>query len=319
MEERKIAIIGDGAVGSSIAYTLMLGHGVSEIALVDVNKDKAIGDALDMADGMSFLSTPKKVVAGDYDVVKGAHIIVITAGSAQKPGETRMDLLARNAHIFDSILGSLAPYIEPETIVLVVSNPVDILSYYVYKKLHLPASQVLGSGTVLDTSRLKTAISEDTMIDPRSVHTMIVGEHGDSEVPVWSATSLGGLSLVDYCSKCNRCSGKRMSRLNELHEKVKNAAYEIIAKKGATNYAVALAVSRIVSAILNDENSVLTVSTYLESGFEGTLSDLYLALPCVVGGKGVEKILHPNYTIEEKSALIASGLSLKEKLKDLPL
>jgi len=319
METRKIAIIGDGAVGSSCAYTLMLGHAVNEIAIIDVNLDKAEGDALDMADGMSFLSVPKLVHAGDYSACKGAHIIIITAGAAQKPGETRLDLLHKNAAIFTSIIDSIRPYIEKDTIVLVVSNPVDILTYFTYKKLGIESARVFGSGTVLDTSRLKTAISQDTRIDTRSIHTFVVGEHGDSEVAVWSCTSVGGLSLTDYCARCGKCEGHNMQRLNDLHEKVKNAAYTIIQKKGATFYAVALAVSRIVSAILNDERSVLTVSTLLNSEFDGSLQDVYLSLPCVISAKGVDKILRPNYSEEEKSAIIASGIALKEKLKDLPL
>lgn len=319
MEPRKIAIIGDGAVGSSCAYTLMLGHAVNEIAIIDLNVDKAEGDALDMADGMSFLSVPKIVRAGDYSACQGAHIIVITAGAAQKPGETRLDLLHKNAAIFTSIIEAIRPYIEKDTIVLVVSNPVDILTYFVYKKLGIDPAHVFGSGTVLDTSRLKTAISLDTRIDPRSVHTFVVGEHGDSEVAVWSCTSVGGLSLTNYCARCGKCEGHNMQRLNDLHEKVKNAAYTIIQKKGATFYAVALAVSRIVSAIMNDEHSVLTVSTLLSNEFDGALQDVYLSLPCVVSSSGVEKILRPEYSEEEKSAIITSGLALKEKLKDLPL
>jgi L-lactate dehydrogenase len=319
MEARKIAIIGDGAVGSSIAYTLMLGHAVNEIAIIDLNKDKATGDALDMADGMSFLSVPKTIYAGDYGSVKGAHMVIITAGAAQKPGETRLDLLKKNASIMDSVLTGIKPNLDEGAIVLIVSNPVDILTYFAYKKLGIPANRVFGSGTVLDTSRLKTAISEDTRIDPRSIHTMIVGEHGDSEVAVWSATSVGGLSLTEYCARCGKCANHNMTRLNALHEKVKNAAYEIIAKKGATNYAVALAVSRIVSAVLNDERSVLTVSTYLSSEFDGQLGDLYLSLPSVVSSQGVEKILRPNYSEEEKAAILESGRALKEKLADLPL
>jgi L-lactate dehydrogenase len=319
MDSRKIAIIGDGAVGSSIAYTLMLGHGVNEIVIVDVNKDKAEGDALDMADGQSFLSVPKSVRAGDYASVQGARVIVVTAGAAQKPGETRLDLLKKNASIMQSVIEGIKPYLEKDTIVLVVSNPVDILTYFAYKKLGLPSAQVIGSGTVLDTSRLKTAISEDTHIDPRSIHTLVVGEHGDSEVAVWSCTSIGGLRLTNYCAKCGKCEGRPMSHLEDLYAKVKNAAYVIIEKKGATNYAVALAVQRIISAILNDERSILTVSTLLDKKFGGVLDDVYLSLPAVVGRGGVAEVLEPDYAEEEKSAIIASGLTLKEKLKDLPL
>jgi L-lactate dehydrogenase len=319
MASRKVAIIGDGSVGSSIAYTLMLGHAVNTITIIDLNKDKAEGDALDMADGMSFLSVPKVINAAGYEGVKDAEIVIITAGAAQKPGETRLDLLGRNAAIFNGIISGIKPYLSKDVIVLVVSNPVDILTYFAYKKLGLPASHVLGSGTVLDTSRLKTAVAKDTGIDPRSVHAMIVGEHGDSEVAVWSATSVGGLSLTSYCAKCGKCGAHNMAKLESLHEQVKNAAYEIIQKKGATFYAVALAVSRIVSAIFNDENSVLTVSTYLENEFDGLLQDVYLSLPVVVNAHGAEKILRPDYSEGEKGAIISSGLALKEKLKDLPL
>ena len=215
-----------------------------------------------------------------------------------------------------SIVESLKPHLDPEAIVIVVSNPCDVLSYLAYKKLGLPSSQVFGSGTVLDTSRLKTAISEDTGIDPRNVHTFVVGEHGDSEVAVWSATSIGGLSILDYSTQCPECN---LSHLDELHDKVRDAAYQIIAKKGATNYAVALAVSRIVSAVLNDENSVLTVSTYIESEFGGALSDIYLSLPCVVGSKGVKSILHPSYSKKEQLAIVDSGSQLKEKIAELGL
>lgn len=313
---RKVVVIGDGAVGSSIAFTLANGHAVNEIVIVDVNKDKAEGDVLDIADGMSFLSVPKLIKAGGYEDAKDAHIIIITAGAAQKPGETRLDLLHKNAAIMTSIVESLKPHLDSEAIVIVVSNPCDVLSYLAYKKLGLPSPQVFGSGTVLDTSRLKTAISEDTGIDPRNVHTFVVGEHGDSEVAVWSATSIGGLSILDYSTQCPECN---LSHLDELHDKVRDAAYQIIAKKGATNYAVALAVSRIVSAVLNDENSVLTVSTYIESEFGGALSDIYLSLPCVVGSKGVKSILHPSYSKKEQLAIVDSGSQLKEKIAELGL
>lgn len=319
MNSRKIAVIGDGFVGSSIAFTMTMGHAVNEIAIIDVNKDKAEGDALDMADGLSFLSVPKTIVSGDYSLVEGAHIIIITAGAAQKPGETRLDLLKKNAGIMESICAGIKPYLDKETIILVVSNPVDILTYLCYKRLGLPSRQVIGSGTVLDTSRLKTAISLDTHIDPRSVHTLVVGEHGDSEVALWSCTSVGGLSLTEYCSKCGKCAGRPLSRLHDLHERVKNAAYVVIQKKGSTYYAVALAVSRIVSAILNDENSVLTVSTLLENEFGGVVSDVYLSLPSVVGSSGVDRILHPDYSEEEKSAILASAFALKEQIKTLGL
>lgn len=316
MQQRKVAIIGDGAVGSSVAYTLLLGHAVNEIVIVDTNADKAEGDALDMLDGNSFLGVPKIVRSGTYEDVMGSHIVVVTAGAAQKVGETRMDLLRKNAAITKSICASLKPVLEEGSIVMFVSNPVDVLTYIGYKELGISANRVIGSGTVLDTSRLKVAISQDTGIDPRSIHTFVVGEHGDSEVPLWSATSVGGLNLLDYCDRCGRCAGKNMTRLNDLHEKVRSAAYRIIEKKGATNYAVALAVKRIVSSILNDENSVLTVST-LCTDEASRFGDVYMSLPCVVGRNGIERVLSPNYSVDEEKALAESARTLREKLSSI--
>ncbi len=319
MEPKKIAIIGDGAVGSSIAYTLVLSPGVSEIVLVDLNLDKAEGDVLDMADGQSFLTVPKKLKAGSYADVQGSHVVVITAGAAQKPGETRMDLLKKNAAIMDSVIAGLAPYLDQDTLLLIVSNPVDLLTYVAYKRSGLAASHVLGSGTVLDTARLKTAISEDAGVDPRSIHTLIVGEHGDSEVPVWSATTIGGIRLANYCQGCGQCQEGSPLRLEALHERVKNAAYRIIAKKGATNYAIALAVQRILSAILNDEKSVLPVSTLVPAGWKGQSHELYLSLPTIVGKDGAVRTLTPDYSEGEEKALLASAAGLAEKLLELSL
>lgn len=316
MSERKVVVIGDGAVGSTIAYTLMLGHAVNELVLIDVNVDKVEGDVLDMVDGLSFLSVPKTIRRGEYSDCKDAHIVIITAGASQKPGETRLDLLHKNAGIMNSICDQLKSNLNPEGLVMVVSNPVDVLSYLVYRKLSLPSSQVFGSGTVLDTSRLKTAISEQAHIDPRNVHTYVVGEHGDSEVAVWSATYVGGLPFSDYAAKY---MPGLSNDLEALHTKVKDAAYQIIQKKGATFYAVAVVASRIVSAVLNDEKSVLTVSTLILNEFEGKLNNLYMALPCVLGKDGVEQIIRPNYSTSEKAALIASGETLQGKIKELGL
>ena len=311
---RKVVVIGDGAVGSSISFSLLLGHAVNEIVVVDVNREKAEGDVLDMADGMSFLSVPKTIKAGGYEDIEDAHIVIVTAGAAQKKGETRLDLLHKNAAIMESVCTQMKPHLDPHAIVIIVSNPCDVLTYLAYTLLGLPSKQVFGSGTVLDTSRLKSAISSDTGIDPRNVHTFVVGEHGDSEVALWSATSIGGLSLLDYSMQCPDCN---LSHLDELHDKVRNAAYEIIEKKGATNYAVALAVSKIVSAVLNDEKSVLTVSTYIKSEFGGALADVYLSLPCVVGSNGVSRILHPSYSKKEQLAIVDSGKALKDKIAEM--
>lgn len=313
MNNRKVVIIGDGMVGSSIAFTMLQQETVNDLVIIDVNKEKAEGDALDLMQGLPFV-TPKKIRAGDYPDVEHAHVVIITAGVGQKEGETRLDLLKRNLKIFDSILDSMKPYLHESAIVLVVSNPVDILSYYTHEKLGIDSARVIGSGTVLDTARLKTAIAEHTHVDPRNVHTFVIGEHGDSEVAAYSVTTIGGVPISNYCIQCGGCKDGGDSILLNLHHDVKTAAYEIIRKKGATYYAVALAVNYIVKAILNDYNSVLTVSTYIESEFDGKIEDVYLSLPCVVGKYGVEKILHPNYNEYEINKLVKSANILKEQI-----
>lgn len=307
MENRKIVIIGDGAVGSTIAYTLMMQDYVNEIVIIDVNKDKAEGDVLDMVHGLPFVS-PKRIKAGNYEDIKNAHIIVITAGASQKPGETRLDLLKKNLKIFDSIIESIKPNLSDEAIVLVVTNPVDVLSYHTYKKLGISSNRVIGTGTVLDTSRLKFLISQETNVDPRNIHAVVIGEHGDSEVSAFSVTNIAGLPLNKYLEENNKSIE---INLNELHEKVKNAAYEIINKKGATFYAIGLSTAKIIETILNNQKSVLTVSTYLKSEFNGMIEDVYLSLPTVLGSQGVERILHLDYSYEEVLKLIESSKTLK--------
>lgn len=316
MIKRKVVIIGDGFVGSTTAYTLALSNYISEISIVDINKEKAEGDALDIMHGMSFAS-PKIVKAGDYSDIKDAHIVILTAGVAQKENETRIDLLKRNIKVFDSIIESMKPFIHNDLIVLVVTNPVDVLTYYTYTKLDLPSNQVIGSGTVLDTARLKHLISEDTGVDSRNIHTFVLGEHGDSEVPAFSVTSVGGLPLEKYCSRCGKCKGGQLRKLFNLHEKVKNAAYEIISKKGATYYAVALAVSRIVEAIINNTHSVLTISILIDNEKEFKTKDFYFSLPTVVGEKGVEKIIQLDYDENERKLLIESANKIKSLIEEL--
>lgn len=312
MNLRKVSIIGDGAVGSSIAFSLAGGHAVNEIVIVDLNHDKAEGDALDIADGMSLVSVPKIIRAGFYEDIKGSHIVIIAAGAAQKNGETRLDLLKKNASIVLDVAKKIKPHLDEGTLVLVVSNPVDLLTYIVAKELGLPHKQVFGSGTVLDTSRLKVALAKEAGVDPRSVHAFVVGEHGDSEVPLFSSASIGGLPLSLFLER----EGKDPEVLKKIHEGVRDAAYEIIKKKGATYYAVALGVSRIVSAVLNDEASVLTVSSYMEDLY-GVEGKIYLSLPAIVSGDGVEKVLLPVLSEEEKEALIGSVEALRSKLRQL--
>lgn len=314
MDNRKVVIIGDGMVGSTIAYTLMMKDYVNEIVIIDIVKEKVEGDALDMMHGVSFVS-PKLIKAGTYEDIKDAHIVIITAGVAQKQGETRLDLLKRNIKIFDSILEQVKPHLEPDALILVVSNPVDVLSYYTYKKLQIEPTRVIGSGTVLDSSRLRFLISEEADVDPRNVHSYVIGEHGDSEVSAFSVANIGQIPLKEYL--INTKGPKGIEILKTLHEKVKNAAYEIIQKKGATYYAIGLATSKIVGTILNNTRSILTVSTYVENEFNGEIDGVYISLPCVVGNKGVIERLHLEYSYDEVLKLIQSANTLKTTYRDL--
>lgn len=316
MDNRKVVIIGDGMVGSTIAYTLMMKDYVNEIVIIDIVKEKVEGDALDMMHGVPFVS-PKLIKAGDYNDVKDAHIIIITAGAAQKPGETRLDLLKRNMKIFDSILDQIKPNLDEDAVVLVVSNPVDVLSYYTYKKLGISQNRVIGSGTVLDSSRLRYLISEVADVDPRNVHAYVIGEHGDSEVSAFSVSNIAQIPLKEYLLREKGSEGLKL--LSSLHDKVKDAAYEIIKKKGATYYAIGLATAKIVSTILNNNRSVLTVSTLVEHEFDGEIDGVYISLPCVVGRNGIITRLHLEYSYEEVLKLILSANKLKETYKELEI
>lgn len=316
MDNRKVVIIGDGMVGSTIAYTLMMKDYVNEIVIIDIVKEKVEGDALDMMHGVPFVS-PKLIKDGDYNDVKDAHIIIITAGAAQKPGETRLDLLKRNMKIFDSILDQIKPNLDEDAVVLVVSNPVDVLSYYTYKKLGISQNRVIGSGTVLDSSRLRYLISEVADVDPRNVHAYVIGEHGDSEVSAFSVSNIAQIPLKEYLLKEKGSEGLKL--LSSLHDKVKDAAYEIIKKKGATYYAIGLATAKIVSTILNNNRSVLTVSTLVENEFDGEIDGVYISLPCVVGRNGIITRLHLEYSYEEVLKLILSANKLKETYKELEI
>ncbi|MCY6356513.1 L-lactate dehydrogenase [Clostridium sp. ZS2-4] len=305
-KKTKISIIGAGFVGATTAYALMMSGFASEIVIVDINKDKAVGEALDLAHGVSFVN-PVNIYPGNYTDLKNSDIIIITAGAAQKPGETRLDLVNRNFNIFKTIIPEITKY-SPNSILLVVSNPVDVLTYITYKLSGFPKERVIGSGTVLDTSRFKYLLSEHFDIDPRNIHTYIMGEHGDSEIATWSLTSVAGMNVNTYCSKvCSKCKG--LSKYKIL-EDVKEAAYEVIEKKGATYFAIGLAITRIVEAILRDENSILTVSTLLEGQYG--INDIYLGAPSIVGASGIKKILEVPLNNEELQQLMLSANTIKE-------
>ncbi|NLZ48174.1 MAG: L-lactate dehydrogenase [Clostridiales bacterium] len=302
----KITIIGAGFVGSTTAFAIMNSGLASEIVIVDINKEKAEGEAMDLSHGVSFVS-PVNIIAGDYSQSANSDIVIITAGANQKPGETRIDLVDRNIKVFKGIIPEVVKY-SPNAILLVVSNPVDILTYITYKLSGFPKERVIGSGTVLDTSRLRYMLSKHFDVDARNIHTYIMGEHGDSEIATWSLTNIAGMNVDEYCSQiCHSCDG---SFKHQIHEEVKNAAYNVIDRKGATYYAVALAIRRIVEAILGDENSILTVSTLLEGQFG--VDGLFLGVPAIVGKDGVKKILEVPLNQEELSNFQKSANSLKE-------
>lgn len=306
---RNVTIIGDGLVGSSTAFTLFLSDLVNTIYLIDLNKEKVEGDVLDMMHGVSFVNN-KTIKVGEYQDILDSKILIITAGANQKEGETRIDLLNKNIKIFDSILNEVKKYLHDELIVLVVTNPVDLLSYFTYKKLNIPSNRVIGSGTVLDSSRLKYLLSLDTKVDAKNIHAYVVGEHGDSEVSVFSLASIGGIKLFDFCKKCNRC--ERNEKYQKIHNEVKNSAYEIINKKGATFYAIALSCKRIVEAILSDSNSILTISSYINNYIDNNINDIYMSFPAVINYQGVREVLNLNYSIKEKETIIASFSKLNE-------
>lgn len=304
MKKSKIVIIGTGAVGSTTAYTLLLRHRVDELVLIDANHNKAAGDALDMNHGMAFLGQAD-VWAGSYADCAGADIIIITAGAAQKPGESRTDLLKRNVAIFDSIIEQVLPY-NKDAILLIASNPVDIMSYMAYRKAGLPTERVIGSGTLLDSGRFRYLIGQKLNIDPRSVHAHIVGEHGDSELPLWSLANVAGSDL--QLSDADR---------QEVFANTRDAAYQIIEAKGATYYAIALALDRICTAILRDEGAVLNVSTLLND-YHG-VSDVYLGVPCIIDRSGVRKIMDITISEEEKVLFHKSADKIKGLINTLQL
>ncbi len=281
----KIALIGVGFVGSSFAYSLMIHGTVSEIVLIDIDRKRAEGEAMDLNHGLSFVQ-PARIWAGDYPDCEGADIVVITAGLAQKPGESRLKLVDRNVEIFRQIIPKIKEY-NKKCILLVASNPVDIMTYASLKLSGFPSSRVIGSGTILDTSRLRYLLAEYLRVDPRNVHAYIIGEHGDSEVPVWSLANVAGTRLKDYCPVCGQEYDEL--HLNTMFEQAKTAAYKIIELKGRTYYAIGLGLTRIVESIIRDENAVLTVSSLLQDYYG--VSDICLSVPTIVNRDGVREVL----------------------------
>jgi len=301
----RVAIIGTGFVGSSFAYALAQSGVVSEIVLIDVNRDKAEGEAMDINHGLAFVN-PVKVWAGDYPDTKAADVVVITAGANQKPGETRLDLAKRNTTIIKSVCQEIVKNTK-NAIIVMTANPVDVLTYVAIKETGFPPERVFGSGTLLDTARFRFLLGEHLGVDPRSVHAYIIGEHGDSELPVWSSATVGGVPINKFCHKHppEVCT----DQLNHIFYQVKHAAYEIIERKGATYYAIGWALKRIVEAIILDQKSVLTVSTLL-TNYHG-ITDVCLGVPAVIGWDGIERMVELELSELEVSKLVESASVLK--------
>lgn len=308
MRDSKIILVGDGSVGSSFAYaSTILGVG-RELGIIDINEKKAEGDAMDLSDVLSF-TNPKKIYKADYKDCKDAEVVVITAGIPQKSGESRLDLIEKNLKIFKDMIGKIVAS-GFDGIFLVASNPVDILTYATWKYSKFPANKVIGTGTTLDSSRFKKEIANLIGIDPRSVEAFIMGEHGDSEFPVWSHTNVGGMPLYEWVKTHSETDEKE---LLDTFDKVKNAAYEIIDKKGATFYGIGMALTRIVESIINDQNSVFSTSSYLDG--EYGLKDIYIGVPSVIGKDGVKWVLEVPLTDIEDERMKESAKTLKEIIK----
>jgi L-lactate dehydrogenase len=309
----KVAVIGAGFVGSSFAYSLMIHGTVSEIVLIDVDRKRAEGEAMDLNHGVSFVQ-PVRVWAGDYQDCQDADIVVITAGLAQKPGESRLDLVTSNVGIFRQIIPKIKEF-NSTGILLVATNPVDLMTYAALKLSGFPSGRVIGSGTILDTSRLRYVLGEHLKVDARNVHAYIIGEHGDSEVPAWSLASVAGTRLKDYTA----VYGQELddAHLNSVFKQVKNAAYKIIELKGRTYYAIGLGLTRIVESIIRDENAILTVSSLLHDYYG--VDEICLSVPTIVNRTGVREVLKLPLTEEEITKLQSSASTLKSIVKSLAL
>ena len=306
---QKVMLVGDGAVGSSYAYAMALQGIAEEFGIIDVVKERTEGDALDLLDATGY-TYPKKIYSAEYSDCKDADLVVITAGAPQKPGETRLDLVNKNLRILSTIV---KPVVESgfQGIFLVAANPVDILTYATWKFSGFPKERVLGSGTSLDTARLRVAMADLTGIkDPRSMHAYIMGEHGDSEFAAYSSASIGSLPFLDWAKEHNVSK----ETLEKIEDDVRNKAYEIINKKGATFYGVAAALARISKAILRDEDTVLPVSAYMDGQYG--INDVYIGTPAVVCADGIKQVIEVPLNEEEQTKMTESAKTLKQVLND---
>lgn len=304
MKEGKVVLIGTGFVGMSMAYTMINRGGVNELVLIDLDKEKAKGEEMDLNHGMPYAPQKMIIKAGDYDECKDAHVIVITAGAAQKPGQTRLELAETNAKIMKDITQNIMKS-GFNGVIIVASNPVDLMTYVVAKVSKLPKSQVFGSGTVLDSARLRYILSKQLNVSSKNIHAYVMGEHGDSSFVPWEHAYIGCKKITDIVTDINK--------LNELHMQVVNSAYEIIEKKRATYYGIGMSLSKLVKSVLDNDNSILTVSTYLKDGIYGQ-DDIYIGVPAIINGKGVREVLDLNLSEKDQDKLNISCKIIKEML-----
>lgn len=307
---RKVILVGTGAVGTAYAYSLVNQGLVTELILIDANEEKAKGEAMDLIHGMAFAPTNMGVHPGTYADCKDANLVVITAGANQKPGETRLELVEKNAKIMRSITQEVIQS-GFKGIFLIASNPVDIMTHIVHKESGFESSRVIGSGTTLDTARFKVLLGEYLELDPRNVHVAIIGEHGDSELPVFSQASIGTENLDKVLKRRNNPND--LENLGKIFVHVRDAAYEIINRKGVTNFGIGMALARITKAILNNENSILPVSCLLENQYEQ--SDIYMSVPAVINRQGIKEVIELELHNNEKALFQKSAQALKEARK----
>lgn len=307
---QKIILVGDGAVGSSYAFALVTQNIGRELGIIDMNVGKSEGDAMDLSDALAFTG-PKNIYAADYSDCKDADIVVLTAGAAQKPGETRLDLINKNLKIFKNIVDQVMAS-GFNGIFLVATNPVDILTYATWKFSGLPSSQIIGSGTSLDSARFRQEIARLVHVDARNVHAYILGEHGDSEFPVWSHANIGGLQIYEWLKQNNDYVDEEA--LVKVFFSVRDAAYRIIEKKGATFYGIAVSLARITKAILNDENAILPISVYLDG--EYGQEDVFIGVPAIINRSGIRKVIEIPLTEVEMGNMQQSADTLRKVIKD---
>lgn len=309
MKKGKIVLVGTGFVGMSMAFSMLNRGGIKELVLIDVDKDKAIGEEMDLSHGLPYAPQKMVIKVGDYNECKDAQIVVITAGAAQKPGQTRLELAEVNTKIMKSITTQIMKS-GFNGIIIVASNPVDLMTYVVAKVSGLPKNQIIGSGTVLDTARLRYLLADYFEVSSKNIHAYIMGEHGDSSFVQWKHAYIGCKRVIDIMKDNNH----PIDDLDKIHKEVVNAAYEIIEKKKATYYGIGMALNRIVRAVLDNENSILTVSTYLHDGIYGQ-DDIYIGVPAIINSKGVREILELELDAETSKKL-ADSCNIIRKMRN---